>query len=140
MINPYTGRPLNPAPMHQFLTGFDNYTEELPIYVEKPFTDSQVALLRDVIETNRRLMDNDPGYHALPGEQEQYYGSSRFHPKLITHMSRLLIEFNCPPEIEQVMDGYCKPLYKEPTRLTHYNYIDYNMKYGDGKKLSLIHI
>lgn len=133
MINPYSGKPLNPAPMHKFLTGFDLYNKELPIYVEKPFTDSQVASLRSLIEANRKLMDNDPGYHSLPGEQEQYYGSSRFHPKLITHMSRLLIEFDCPPEIEEVMDSYCKPIYKDPVRLTHYNYIDYDMKYGNGK-------
>jgi hypothetical protein len=122
-----------PAPMHQWLTGFDKYNTELPIYIEKPFSDDQVSQLRNAIEVNRKLMDNDPGYHAIPGSQEQYYGSTRFHPKLITHMSRLLIEFECPPEIERVMDEYCKPIYKDPIRLTHYNYIDYNMKYGDGK-------
>lgn len=121
------------ATMHNWLTGFDNYNVELPIYVKNPFNHEQVHQLRKVIETNRQLMENDPGYHALPGEQEQYYGSSRFHPKLITHMSRLLIEFICPPEIEKIMDEYCKPIYKDPIRLTHYNYIDYDMKYGDGK-------
>ena len=131
--NTHVGANLNPAPMHKWLTGFDKYNSELPIYVEKPFTEDQIKSLRDVIETNRKLMDNDPGYHALPGQQEQYYGSSRFHPKLITHMSRLLIEFECPPEIEKVMDGYCKPIYKDPLRLTHYNYIDYDPKYGDGR-------
>jgi hypothetical protein len=133
MTNTNMGLELNPAPMHNYLTGFDKYNTELPIYVEKPFTEDQIKSLRDVIDTNRKLMDNDPGYHSVPGQQEQYYGSSRFHPKLITHMSRLLIEFDCPPEIEGVMDKYCKPIYKEPLRLTHYNYIDYDTKYGDGK-------
>lgn len=125
--------PLPPAQMHKWLTGFERYNQELPIYIEKPFTEDQIKQLRDVIEANRKLMDNDPGYHSLPGQQEEYYGSSRFHPKLITHMSRLLIEFNCPPEVEKVMDEYCKPLHKDPLRLTHYNYIDYDMKYGDGR-------
>lgn len=132
-INPYTGMELNPAKMHEYLTGFDKYTKTLPIYIDKPFTDSQVSDLRSVIETNRRLMDSSGQYEALPGAQEQYYGASRYHPKKITHMSRLLIEFDCPPEIESVMDSYAKPLHKDPIRLTHYNYIDYDMKYGDGK-------
>jgi hypothetical protein len=134
MINtPTYGAVNTPAPMHNWLTGFEKYEKELPIYVEKPFTELQVAKLREAIEINRKLMDNDSGYKSLPGKQEEYYGSSRFHPKLITHMSRLLIEFECPPEIEEVMDGYCKPIYKDPTRLTHYNYIDYDIKYGNGK-------
>lgn len=130
--NNYMNHPYNPAPMHKYLTGFDRYNKEFPIYIEKPFTDAEVKLLRDTIEINRRLMDNDPNYIPVPGSHEEYYGSTRFHPKKITHMSRLLIEFDCPPQIEAVMDRYCKPLHKDPIRLTHYNYIDYNMEYGNG--------
>jgi hypothetical protein len=122
----------NAAPMHKYLTDFDRYNEALPIYIEKPFNDDQVKQLRDVIENNRKLM-TDAEYTRLKGTQEQYYGESRYHPKKIVHMSRLLIEFDCPPEVEAVMDGYCKPLHKDPIRLTHYNYIDYNPAYGDGK-------
>lgn len=121
------------APMHKYLTDFDKYTEELPIYIEKPFTESQIAQLRDVIETNRNLLNDEASYEKLQGDHEQYYGDSRYHPKKIVHMSRLLIEFDCPPEVEEVMDSYCKPLHKDPIRLTHYNYIDYDMKYGDGR-------
>jgi hypothetical protein len=130
MIN--NQRPYNPAPMHKWLTDFDKYNKTLPIYIEKPFSDDQVAELRNVIEKNRQLM-YDNSYYAMPGSQEQYYGQSRFHPKKIVHMSRLLIEFLCPPSIEQTMDSYAKPLHQDPVRLTHFNYIDYNMKYGDGK-------
>lgn len=128
--NTGTQRVPNPAPMHKFLTGFDRYNQELPIYIEKPFTDDQVQRLRDVIETNRR---RNPEYFPVPGDQEQMYGSHRFDPKKIVHMSRLLIEFACPPDIEETMDSYAKPLHKDPIRLTHYNYIDYNLKYGEGK-------
>lgn len=131
-IDPRTGVPLNPAPMHKWLTDFDKYNKELPIYVEKPFNDDQVKQLRDIIEKNRALMTAGQ-YDRLQGTQEQYYGETRFHPKKIVHMSRLLIEFECPPEIEAVMDSYAKPIHKDPIRLTHYNYIDYNMAYGDGK-------
>jgi len=126
------GQPTTVAPMHKWLTDFDRYNKQLPIYVEKPFNDDQVNLLRAVIENNRALM-NSGAYDRLQGSQEQYYGETRFHPKKIVHMSRLLIEFNCPPEIEAVMDSYAKPIHKDPIRLTHYNYIDYNIKYGEGK-------
>jgi hypothetical protein len=132
--HPHTGKPFNPAPMHKYLTGFDRYTKELPVYIEKPFSDEEVQILRDVIEKNRRLMDGDANYTPTPGSQEEYYGSTRYHPKKITHMSRLLIEFDCPPVIENIMDSYCKPLHKDPIRLTHYNYIDYNPIYGNGVK------
>lgn len=127
-----TGMPYNPAPMHEYLTGFDKYNRELPIYIEKPFNEEQIAALREVIEKNRRLMDGDDKYTPMPGSHEEYYGPTRYHPKKITHMSRLLIEFDCPPIVEQAMDEYCKPLHKDPIRLTHYNYIDYDMKYGNG--------
>ena len=48
-------------------------------------------------------------------------------------MSRELIEFECPKEIEDIMDSYAKPVYKEEIKLCHYNYIKYDMQYGDGK-------
>jgi len=122
--------------MHDYLTGFEKYNSKLPIYLEKPFTDDQVKELRASIEVNRKLID-DPGYVLVPGDHEEYYGPTRFHPKKIAHMSRLMIEFECPKEIEETMDAYCKPLYKDPIRLTHYNYIDYNLKYGNGQVPSL---
>jgi hypothetical protein len=122
----------NPAPMHKFLTGFAEYNKKLPIYIEKPFSDNQVARLREVIEINRNRM-NAAKYAAVPGMHEEYDGEHRFDPKIITHMSRLMIEFDCPKDIEETMDSYCKPIHKKDIRLTHYNYIDYNMKYGEGR-------
>ncbi len=116
--------------MHRYLTGFDKYNTKLPIYVEKPFSDDQVNRLRDTIEKNRL---RDVEYKKVPGNQEQYNGFNRFDPKKIVHMSRLLIEFDCPKDIEKTMDSYAKPIYKDDIALCHYNYIDYNSKYGDGR-------
>jgi hypothetical protein len=116
--------------MHKFLTGFAEYNKEVPFYVEKPFTDAQRKQLRDVIETNRQ---RDPQYSLVPGDQKQYNGQHRFDPKKIVHMSRLLIEFDCPPEVEAVMDSYAKPVHKGEIALCHYNYIEYDMKYGEGQ-------
>jgi hypothetical protein len=120
----------NPAPMHKYLTGFEKYNKDLPIYVSKPFSDDQITRLMDTIQKNKQ---KTPERFLLPGSQEIYYGSDRFDPKIITHMSRSMIEFICPEDIELTMDGYVKSLYKEDIRLTHYNYIDYSLRYSDGK-------
>ena len=47
-------------------------------------------------------------------------------------MSRTLIEFDIPKDCEESMNKIVKPLYKEDIALCHYNYIDYNLKYGYG--------
>lgn len=120
----------NVAPMHKFLTGFDNYNKELPIYIERPFSDDQVARLTEIIESGKSRNSKD---RLVPGSQEQYNGTHRLDPKKIVHMSRLMLEFDCPKDLEETMDGYIKPLYKEDLSLCHYNYIDYDIKYGDGR-------
>jgi hypothetical protein len=119
----------NAAPMHKYLTDFEKYKRDLPIYIEKPFSDDQVTRLRNTIETNKNRRAD---YVPVPGEHDQKYGGHRFDPKKITHMSRIMVEFDCPPDIEKTMDSYAKPIYDGDIRLTHYNYIDYNLKYGDG--------
>lgn len=120
----------NVAPMHKYLTGFDNYHLELPIYVEKPFSEKQVEKLVELINAGKARNSQD---RLVPGGQEQYNGMHRLDPKKIVHMSRLMLEFECPKDIEETMDGYCKPIYKDEIKLCHYNYIDYNIKYGDGR-------
>lgn len=116
--------------LHKYLTGFEKYKKEIPFYVENPFTPEQVKLLRDTIEINRSRVAN---YTAVPGDQEFYHGESRFDPKKIVHMSRQLVEFECPPEIEKVMDSYAKTIYDGDIQLCHYNYIKYDPEYGDGR-------
>ncbi|MEY4335069.1 MAG: hypothetical protein RLZZ196_3819, partial [Bacteroidota bacterium] len=50
----------------------------------------------------------------------------------MTHISRQVIDFACPKDIEKKLDDIIKPLYQEEIGLCHYNYIDYNPKYGNG--------
>ena len=114
--------------MHKFLTDFDKYNVKLPFYVEKPFTENQAKLLRDVIEANRNIVVDD----LIVSDDATISAMNRFYPKKITIMSRELIEFECPEEIENVMNSYAKPVYKEEIKLCHYNYIKYDMQYGDG--------
>lgn len=125
--------PMGVAPMHKWLTDFDRYNAELPIYIENPFSDSQIDQLKTAIYLNKKRADT-ARYVPVPGSDEQFNSmDSRFDPKKIVHMSRQLIEFECPREVEQVMDSYAKPLHKDPIRLTHFNYIEYNLVHGDGR-------
>ena len=118
------------AELHKFLTGFEKYNKDIPIYIEKPFTDEQIKMLRETIEVNRQRQAN---YSLVPGDQEMFHGESRYDPKKIVHMSRQLVEFDCPPEIEKIMDSYAKPLYNGDIALCHYNYINYDLQYGEEK-------
>jgi hypothetical protein len=115
--------------MHKFLTDFDKYNKKLPFYIEKPFTQQQADLLRSTIEENRNIVVDD----LIESDDATISAMNRFYPKKITIMSRELIEFECPKEIEDIMDSYAKPVYKEEIKLCHYNYIKYDMQYGDGK-------
>jgi hypothetical protein len=117
--------------MHKYLTGFERYNKALPIYVERPFSISEVQELRDAIDTIR---SRPLASEVLPGDKEEFTSSvSRLDPRIMTHMSRMIIEFNCPDSIETIMDSYCKPIHKDEIKLAHYSYIDYNLKYGDGR-------
>lgn len=125
-----------PAPpgMWPYLSGFDKYTQEIPIYVEKPFTQKQIDEIVSILDdarTNRPL--SSLVRTGVNGDQEEFYSEDRFDPRIIPHMSRMIIEFECPKEAEAIMDSYVKPLYKEEIKLGHYSYLDYNPKYGDGK-------
>lgn len=121
----------NVAKMHKFLSGFDEYNKDLPIYIENPFSEEQISELRGAID----LIKNTPlASHPLPGDKEEFVSTtSRLEPRLMTHMSRLIVEFDCPESVEGVMDSYSKPLHKNEIKLAHYSYIDYNLKYGDGR-------
>jgi hypothetical protein len=122
---------VNVAKMHEFLSGFKRYNSSLPIYVEKPFSEDQVAELRAAIDL---IKDMPMASHLLPGDKEEFISTkSRLEPRIMTHMSRLIIEFDCPKSVENVMDSYSKPLHKDEISLAHYSYIDYNLKYGDGR-------
>ncbi len=117
------------APMHKYLTGFDRYNKDLPIYIEKPFSFEEITQLRAAInEIRLRPLASE----LMPGDKEEFVSTtSRLDPRIMTHMSRMIIEFDCPESIESIMDSYCKPIHMDEVKLAHYSYIDYNPKYGD---------
>jgi hypothetical protein len=120
-----------PEGMHDYLAGFEKFNSTIPFYVEKPFTDKQVEDLKQIINDAK----NNRPLASLPvkGEKEEYMSMDRFDPRIMTHMSRMVIEFQCTKEAEEVMDSYVLPIYKENIKLGHYSYLDYNMKYGNGE-------
>lgn len=118
------------APMWTYLNSMEKYTQELPVYVESPFSEQQVAELNKII--NEKLSVN-PDYYLVPGGQEEYRGSNWHDPKRVVHMSREMVEFDAPKDIELTMDKYVKHLYSEDIKLCHYSYIDYDLKHGEGR-------
>jgi len=118
------------VPMWNYLSGLDNYTESLPIYVESPFSESQISALKEIIDDKLAVSAN---YYLVPGGQEEYRGQNWHDPKKVVHMSREMVEFDAPSDIEQTMDKHVKHLYPEEIKLCHYSYIDYDLRHGEGR-------
>jgi hypothetical protein len=99
------------------LVGFDRYNKDLPIYISNPLSQSDIDILKGIVEKNR----------------ETYSGNHQYTPKNEPEISRQTVDFDCPKHIKDIIDGYIKPLYKDAIEMSHYNYIDYDLKYSDGK-------
>ena len=118
--------------LHNYLTGFDKYTKPLPFYIDNLFSDSQIAELRNLIEENRKIEPFTIGDRIEDGYIRTSDFRSRYQPKIAKNMSRMLIEFDMPKDCEDTLDQIAKPLYNGDIALCHYNYIDYNLKWGYG--------
>lgn len=116
--------------MHSVLNGMDKFTKELPFYVPDFFTDEELVRLKEIIYKNR---DELPPIILGDNEQADEINWSRYRPKHIRPMSRVLVEFDLPKDLEEKMDAVCLPLYPEPLKLCSYNYIKYDRVYSNGK-------
>lgn len=86
------------------------------------FTKKEEETLRNLIEENRKLER----------------GTSRFAPMIIKSMSREQIEFVVPEDIKQKLLDLAKQFIDDPDlELTHYQYLDYYGKYGEGNSPNL---
>lgn len=123
--------------MHKWLTSMEKYNKELPFYIDNLYSNEEMEELRSIWKQGKLLKPilygpnekHDDG-HNEPG--------SRFRPKYAVDMSRMLLEFEMPKNIEEKLDLIAKPLYQDPIALCHYNYIEYNLKYGDGNTNPLL--
>lgn len=120
------------AELHKYLTGPTNYTKNLPFYVDNLFDEEDIAELRNIIETNRQIEHFTIGDRIEDGYIRNSDFRSRYQPKIAKNMSRMLIEFDMPPKLEAKLDAVAKPLHTSDIALCHWNYIDYNLKWGYG--------
>lgn len=81
------------------------------------FTKEEEETLRKLVEINRSLTP----------------GSSRYAPMTIESMSRVQVEFDAPINIVQKLKDLALQYVDDPDlELTHYQYLDYYGKYGNG--------
>ena len=118
--------------MHDYLTGFDKYNKLLPFYIDNLFDDDQVSRIKYLLEENKKLEPLVIGDKISDGYLRTSNFRSRYQPKIAKNMSRMLLEFDMPKDCEETLDNIAKPLYNDEIALCHYNYIDYNLKYGYG--------
>lgn len=119
------------AEMHKFLTTMEKYKTEVPFYIENLYSDEDMKQLRDIWAKGREMKPILYGPNEAH-DQEEPNEFTRFRPKHIKNMSRLLLEFEMPKSIEEKLDLVAKPIYDGDIAMCHYNYIEYNLKYGDG--------
>jgi hypothetical protein len=115
------------APMHEFLTGFEKYNSEVPIYLESPFSDAALKALKDDIE--KYVHSVEPFVDDLSTKEHPPMHA----PRIMMPLSRLVCQFDVPKIVEEEMDAFIKPLYSEELRLAHHSYLDYSPKYSDYK-------
>lgn len=85
--------------------------------VKNFFTEEEEKALRDLVEANRALTP----------------GASRYAPMTIESMSRVQIEFDAPENIIKKLKSLALEYVDDPDlELTHYQYLDYYGKYGNG--------
>lgn len=118
--------------LHKYLTGFENYNRSLPFYIKDLFSEDQVGRLRNLIEENRKIESFIIGDRVEDGYIRKSEFKSKYQPKIAMNMSRMLIEFDMPSDCEEILDSIARPLHKKEISLCHWNYIDYNKKYGYG--------
>jgi len=117
-------------PLHKYLTDFDKYNGDLPVYLTNPLSEEDVAQLRSIIDLHKnRGVSSEV---VTVGSNEESKITSRFDPRIMVNLSRMVIEFDFPKSVEEKIDGFIKPMYKEDIRLSHFSYLDYSPKYGNG--------
>lgn len=89
--------------------------------VKNFFSPEEEKQLRDLVEQNR----------LLP------YNSSKYAPMIIEQMSRMQIQFDVPPNIEAKLLKLAKEFVDEDLVLSHFQYLDYYGKYGNGNSPKL---
>lgn len=112
------------AKMHSYLTDMDKYNTPLPVYLESPLSD-------DDLKQIRKILDDQIAKFGINDQSHPNVLSSRFAPRIMQELSRVVIEFVMPKEIEEKIDSIIKPMYKDEIKMSHYSYLGYDLKYSN---------
>jgi len=126
----------NVGKMHDFLTSMEKYNVDVPFYVDNLYSDEDMNRLREIWKKGRSLKPIMYGPNEKH-EQDEPDNMTRYRPKHIKNMSRLLLEFEMPKDIEYKLDQVAKQVYDGDIDMCHYNYIEYNIKFGEGNDPTL---
>lgn len=112
--------------MFKYLTGFEKYNSELPIYVENALSpealDAINQTLNDILGNRESFTVEDLSIREHPPHYE---------PRIMENLSRLVVEFEFPEIAEKEIDAQILPLYQEDIKLAHFSYLDYAPKYSN---------
>ena len=121
----------NVGKMHEFLTSMEKYNVNVPFYIDDLYSEEDMIRLREIWKKGRELNPIMYGPNEKH-DQDTPDNMTRYRPKHIKNMSRLLLEFEMPKDIEYKLDQFAKPVYNGDIAMCHYNYIEYNLRFGDG--------
>lgn len=119
------------AKMHTYLNGSGMYNQHIPFLIEDLFTDEEDEKIKSLINYN--INNYQPLVQGGNEKLNDTTDPSKYKPKYVKPMSRLLVEFDLPEESKEKLDNIAKPLYKERVELAHYTFIDYDRKFSDNK-------
>jgi hypothetical protein len=114
-----------PGRMHEFLTTMEKYNSPLPVYLEDPLSHDQIAEIR-------YLLDNQISHFGIHNIADPIVGTSRFVPRVMPDLARVVIEFEMPESSLNTIDSIIKPMYSEEIAMSHYSYLGYSLEYSDG--------
>jgi hypothetical protein len=114
--------------LHTYLNGSAKYKVALPFYIDDLLTDEEDEQIKSLVNNNinqftEMVQRNNERMTEVP--------SSRYVPKRVETMSRLMTEFDMPENILSKLDSIAKPIYDGDIALAHYIYIDYAKKHSD---------
>lgn len=114
------------AKMHDYLTSMDKYTQKLPSYLINPLSEDHILKIRSII-------DEKINSFGLVDANTQIVQENHFQPRIMRDLSRLVVEFEFPKDVEDAIDKIIKPMYSENIKLSHFSYLGYDLKYSNNE-------
>lgn len=104
----------------------EKYNVDLPVYIENALLDEEIGLVRSIIEDKINKF-------GMIDQYQQMVQENHFQPRIMRDLSRLVVEFEFPKNVEEKIDSIIKPMYKDEIRLSHFSYLGYDLKYSNNE-------